>query len=221
MHRHNKLLFNELTRSANAENAVAMKAYMKNQFEFLGIPTPERRIIFKDHVKHSVIKSEHQLEVIIKELWMLPEREFQYCAMEILLYYKKLWQQQIIELIEYLLTNKSWWDTVDFLAYDCAGNYFKMFTGKIKTITGRWNRSENFWLQRTSLLFQKSYKEDTDTTLLSDYILHLASSKEFFIQKAIGWILREYAKTNPEWVKDFVSKNKLAPLSQREAMKHL
>jgi 3-methyladenine DNA glycosylase AlkD len=76
------------------------------------------------------------------------------------------------------------------------------------------------WLQRSSLLFQKNYKKDTDTKLLKEYILQLAPSKEFFIQKAIGWILREYAKTNPQWVQAFTNENTLAPLSKREALKH-
>src|SRR5438067_4851771 len=127
----------------------------------------------------------------------------------------------MIELIEGCITTKSWWDTVDPLSYDVAGSYFKMFRNQINTITGSWNRSENMWLQRSSLLFQKSYKKDTDTILLSTYILTLASSTEFFIQKAIGWILREYAKTNAAWVQKFVTEHKLAPLSKREAMKHL
>ena len=70
-------------------------------------------------------------------------------------------------------------------------------------------------------MFQKSYKKDTDTELLSKYILNCNKSKEFFIQKAIGWSLREYAKTNPSWVKEFVNNNTLAPLSKREALKHI
>lgn len=220
MHAYTRSLVNALAPLANTEKALAMKSYMKNQFEFLGIQTPERRKIGKHQLKQNTIQDERELKIILKELWMLPQREFQYCAIEILLYYKKFWQQEIIEVIEYLLTTKSWWDTVDFVASDIAGSYFKMFPAQIKKVTGRWNNSTNFWLQRTSLLFQKSYRKDTDRDLLADYIVHLAGSKEFFIQKAIGWVLREYAKTNPAWVKDFVNKNKLASLSQREATKH-
>ena len=215
-----KNLITELWGLADVEKAVAMKAYMKNQFKFLGIPTPERRKILKEHLKQNLIKDEPGLNDVVKELWMLPEREFQYCSMETLLFYKRLWQQGTIEVIECLITGKSWWDTADFIAYDCAGTYFKMFPDSIKSITGRWNHSNHIWLQRSSLLFQKSCKKMTDTQLLSKYILHIASSKEFFIQKAIGWILREYAKTDAEWVRNFVKNNTLAPLSQREAMKH-
>jgi len=211
----------ELAKSANAENALAMKAYMKNEFEFLGIPTPERRKILKHFISVYNINNERELILIVKELWMNAEREFQYCAIDILMKFKKLWSINTIEIIEYCLISKSWWDTVDPLSYDCAGSYFKLNPSKIIEITGKWNRSENMWLKRSSLLFQKSYKDDTNTHILSEYILRLAFSKEFFIQKAIGWILREYAKTNAEWVKKFVSLHKLAILSQREALKHL
>src|SRR5437868_5397402 len=99
MHSYTQSLVTKLAPSADAEKAVAMKAYMKNQFEFLGVPTSGRRKIFKDHLKENAITSEHQLAVIVKELWMLPEREFQYCAMETLAHYKKFWHQEIIELI--------------------------------------------------------------------------------------------------------------------------
>lgn len=214
-------LIDELAKSANAENAVAMKAYMKNQFSFFGIKTPERRQILKEYIKGRVIINKTELNGIIKELWTQPERELQYCAIEILIAYKKLWTEDTIELIEYCLTNKSWWDTVDPLACDCAGTYFKINPSTIIDITDKWNRNENKWLQRSSLLFQKSYKNETDRNLLAKYILHLASSTDFFIQKAIGWILREYARTNPDWVRKFVSETKLATLSQREALKHL
>jgi 3-methyladenine DNA glycosylase AlkD len=221
MHSFHKLLIDKLTRSENSENAKAMKAYMRNQFDFLGIPTPERRTILKESIKSDALKDPHLLQEIVIELWNMPQREYQYCAIEILLFYKKLWTRETIKVIEFCLTAKSWWDTVDPLAYDCAGTYFKFFPDKINSITYSWNSSANLWLQRSSLLFQKSYRKDTDLVILSTYILHVASSKEFFIQKAIGWVLREYAKTNAEWVIEFVNKNKLAPLSQREALKHL
>jgi len=154
-------------------------------------------------------------------LWQQPQRELQYCAIDLLLSYHSLWHQDTIILIAKLITNKSWWDSVDPLAYDCAGRYFSQFPSVISNVTAQWNTSENIWLQRSSLLYQKSYKKSTDTTLLSQYIINLAGSKEFFVQKAIGWILREYAKTDEAWVKNFVSKNKIAPLSRREALKHL
>jgi 3-methyladenine DNA glycosylase AlkD len=220
MHPYVQSLLQTLSKKVNGEKAGWMKAYMKNQFEFSGIQTPERRKICKEHAKQYVLDNPEEVKEIVKGLWAQPEREFQYCAMEILLCNKKLWHADFVDLIEYLVVTKSWWDTVDFLAADCAGTYFKLFPAHLSSITATWNHSNNMWLQRSSLLFQKNYKKDTDTKLLKEYILQLAPSKEFFIQKAIGWILREYAKTNPQWVQAFTNENTLAPLSKREALKH-
>jgi 3-methyladenine DNA glycosylase AlkD len=118
--------------------------------------------------------------------------------------------------IHYLTITKSWWDTVDTLVSDCSGSYFKMFSEFIRSITGRWNTSENMCLQRSSLLFQKSYKKYTDNTLLSSYISHPASPKKCFIQKAIGWVLSEYARTNLEWVRCLPGQHHLAPLTREK-----
>ena len=151
----------------------------------------------------------------------MPEREWQYFGIELLMHYKKQWKISTIKLVEYGITHKSWWDTVDYIADAWAGEYFKLFPQRIITVTGKWNQSNHMWLQRCSLLFQKKYKKSTDTKLLGRYIIQLSGSKEFFIRKAIGWILREYAKTDPEWVKKFVASTELSPLSRREALKNL
>lgn len=124
-------------------------------------------------------------------------------------------------MMEFCLTHKSWWDSVDHIASEWLGSYFKQFPEKIAAVTGKWNRSDNIWLQRSSIMFQKSYKKDTDTVLLASYILHCKDSDEFFIRKAIGWALREYSKTDPGWVKKFVQQQALSPLSKREALKRI
>lgn len=206
---------------ANKTRAEGTKAYLLNQFEFYGIPMAERRKMCKDFIKANPLSSISEVEKIIKEAWKLPEREWQYFAIELLEHYKKQWKTSTIKIIEYCVTHKSWWDTVDAIADAWAGEYFKLFPQQIISVTGKWNQSDNMWLQRSSLLFQKKYKQNTDTRLLAKYIQHLTSSNEFFIRKAIGWILREYAKTDPLWVKKFVDANVLSPLSRREALKHL
>lgn len=120
-----------------------------------------------------------------------------------------------------MITHKSWWDTIDFIASNLVGAYFKHFPEvKVNTIK-KWLASENIWKQRTALLFQLKYKDQLDTSLLKYIIISLLGSDEFFINKAIGWILREYSKTNPEWVLSFTAENKLDKLSQREALKWL
>jgi 3-methyladenine DNA glycosylase AlkD len=205
---------------ANGERAVGAKAYMRNQFEFIGIATPQRRKVCKEFMKQIGLLKHDDLQEAVKELWQLPEREYQYCAIELIAFNKKVWNEKVIELIEHCIVQKSWWDTVDFICTECVSPYFKIFSTKQKEITNGWNKSTNIWLQRSSLLAQKGYKKNTDTEMLSEYIIHLSKSKEFFIQKAIGWMLREHARVDAEWVINFVSTHELAPLSKREALKH-
>ncbi len=217
-----KDIIKAFTANANPEIAAGAKAYLRNQFEFVGIKTPLRRALKTAIFKQHSFSTEKELIACAKELWELPEREYQYVAIELVAKHKKLWTIEIISFFEYLITSKSWWDSVDTVFSLHLGPYFKLYTQQIIPITERWNTTEdNFWLQRCSIMFQKSYKKDTDTVLLSKYILHCSKSKEFFLQKAIGWSLREYAKTNPLWVTEFVENHVLAPLSKREALKHL
>ena len=130
-------------------------------------------------------------------------------------------EKERIDLYEFMLLNKSWWDTVDFIASNLVGVHFQKYPDLIYPVTEKWMNSGNIWLQRTSLLFQLKYRQKTDVKLMSDYIQRLQGSKEFFINKAIGWILREYSKTDAEWIKKFVGNHQLAPLSKREALKWL
>ena len=122
-------------------------------------------------------------------------------------------------MLEFIITNKSWWDTVDFIASHLVGNYFKKYPDKIEEYINKWMLSKNIWLQRTALLFQLKYKVALNPVLLENIIKQFLYSKEFFINKAIGWILREYSKTNPQWVINFVKKYPLHNLSKREALR--
>lgn len=207
----------------NSERAEWSRAYMLHQFDFLGIVTAERRKISKEWMKVNAMNDWEQVELIVSECWDMKQREYQYFAVELMAFYKKIWQPKVIVLFEKCLTEKSWWDSVDHLASECLSDYFKKFPEQITPITNKWNTSSNIWLQRSSIMFQKPYKKDTNTVLLSKYILNCCHSKEFFVQKAIGWSLREFAKTNPIWVKEFVAKHEteLAKLSKKEALKHL
>jgi 3-methyladenine DNA glycosylase AlkD len=222
MHKYLQPVYSEFKENANAEYAEGMKAYMLHQFTYFGIKAPLRDQISKAYLKTNQLNGWAELENIVKECWLLPEREMLYFAIDILGYHKKLWKpSSSIKLIEFCLTSMSWWDSVDGIASDWLGYYFKTFPEQIIPITGKWNQSKNIWLQRSSIMFQKTYKQSTDTALLSKYILNCSSSKEFFIQKAIGWALREYSKTDGDWVLAFVAKHPLAPLSKREALKRL
>ena len=211
----------EFKKKADKEKAKWMQAYMLNQFPFFGLQTPERRKLCKDHYRQYPVKDLKELEAIVKECFQLEEREFQYFGVELFSFHKQLWKPSSVKLMEYCLLQKSWWDSVDHIASEWLRPYFKLFPEQIEPITSKWNQSKNIWLQRSSILFQKAYKKETDTARLSKYILNCKHSKESFIQKAIGWALREYSKTDPKWVKVFVKQNKLAPLSAREALKRI
>lgn len=213
-----KKLYDLFKSNRNDLNAAPMKAYMKNHFEFFGVKATERRMIVKKFiVDHGLPENKTEF---IKLCWSCPEREMQISGMEILYKMKKNIKREDIELLEFMIINKSWWDSVDFIAANNVGHYFFTFPEEIKNIKGVWSQSENIWLNRTCILFQLKYKEYTDFKLLQTFIHRHKYSKEFFIQKAIGWALRQYAKTSPKEVRSFVAETELKPLSRREALKH-
>jgi 3-methyladenine DNA glycosylase AlkD len=155
------------------------------------------------------------------DCWSRPEREFQYFAMELAGRQARKAELCRVDLYEYMVLQKSWWDTVDYIASNLVGVHFKRFPDATGPYTERWMDSGNMWLQRTVILFQLKYRTDTDLELLTRNIERLYGSREFFINKAIGWILREYSKTDPGWVLAYVGSHatRLAPLSKREALK--
>ncbi len=204
---------------ADADNAFWMCKYMREKYPFLGVKKPERYEVFK-HLYKQYGSSEDWFEVS-SQLFAMPEREFQYVAMDYVKLAKKSWDKRVPALCEQWVGEDSWWDVVDNLAPQILGPYFLQFPGERDVWIQRWMDSGNFWLQRFCLVFSLGYKDKTDTVLLAKTIQALSGSKEFFIQKAIGWALRQYARTDPEWVMDFVGNNALAPLSKREALKHL
>jgi len=201
------------------DNAVPMAKYMKNRFSFLGIKTPLRRELLKVFYKENGKPEIKDLKKIILELWELPEREYQYFAIGLLRKFSKKLPAEFIELYEHLIITKSWWDSVDGIASWLVGEHFKKYPEIRNEYIDKWMKSGNMWLQRTCLLFQLNYKQDTDVMLMGHLIVSLADSQEFFIRKAIGWILREYSKTDPQAVINFVENNELSPLSKREAYK--
>ncbi|MEY2894870.1 MAG: hypothetical protein RIS42_589 [Bacteroidota bacterium] len=203
----------------NPENAYWMRWYMREQYPFIGIKKPERTVVFKAIYKEHG-RGEDWFEVC-SELFALPEREFQYAAMEYMLKAKKCWDSRIPELIDRWVDAKTWWDVVDVLAPKVLSEYFMLFPEQRDKWVALWMKSPIFWHQRLCILFQLNYKAKTDLVLLSQVILALNTSKEFFIQKAIGWALRQYARTDADWVRDFVEANSLMPLSKREALKHI
>jgi len=221
MNKYLNTLESEFSKEANGKIALEQKAYMRNQFEFLGIKTPIRRKIQKAFLVKKYLPPKSDLEQIIRTLWLKPEREYQYYAQELAQKYVKQLEIEDIELFEFMITTKSWWDTIDIIAVKLVGEYLKEYPEQINKIITKWIISENMWLQRTAILFQLQYRNDLDTELLSVIINKLKGTDEFFINKAIGWVLRQYSRTNPEWVISFVEKTELDKLSRKEALRLL
>ena len=183
----------------NAEQARMMSAYMKNNFPFLGIPKPRRAELQKEFLG----LAKKQIEV------------------EYLRVLNNILQKSDIDRIKTLIITKSWWDTVDSLAENITGVLCAKDTELIQSHLISWAKSDNIWLVRIAILFQLKYKDKTDAPLLAQIIDQNSDSKEFFVAKAIGWALREYSKTNKEWVRSFLQSHNLQPLSVREAVKYL
>lgn len=202
------------------QRAVGMAAYMKNQFSFLGISRPDRSLLQKDFIKRVRRQGEVDWQDVYR-LWDLPEREFQYLAIDYLVALKDSLQPEDIYHLQTLILMKSWWDTVDKLAAIPVGSICLQHPEVVQNCLLPWADSDNIWLARTAILYQLKFKSSTDTEVLSSIIEKNTNSKEFFINKAIGWALREYSKTDREWVREFVNTHTLAPLSVREASKYL
>ena len=210
--------------AANGDKTIAKgaKAYLLNQFEFYGIKTPLRRQLCKAFYKAHSIEDHTELAKLVKECFAEPQRELHYFAIELLGHHKKLWSIKTLLLIEWMITHKSWWDSVDSTNTHVISKFFLLHPEHIETYTHKWNQSSNKWLIRMSILFQLTYKSKTNTALLTKYIENSQLHEDFFVRKAIGWALRAYAYSNKKWVTQFVKDHpSLSNLSKREALKHL
>lgn len=211
-------LFNH---SANADSALTMKAYMKNRFEFLGLKRPERDLIQKELFKEFKINNAHELEHVVRALWKLPFREYHYLACDLLAINKKKYKDLTIEFLDFLITTNSWWDTVDMISTNVVGGYYLHHKKEYVHDLIPWAKSTDFWKRRACIIFQLKYKKETDTVWLSNRILENNDSKDFFLQKAIGWALRQHSQVDAKWVIDFTENHPLKPLSKREALRLL
>ncbi|MFS4492487.1 DNA alkylation repair protein [Maribacter sp. 2308TA10-17] len=209
----------EFEKNANPKIAVEQKAYMRGQFEYYGIKTAQRREIQKPFLVKQFLPKKTDAIQIVKVLWNKPQRDYHYVAQELMLKYSSQMKEEDMAIFEFMVTHKSWWDTVDFIATKLMGAYLKKYPEKRRHYLEKWLKSGNIWLQRSALLFQLKYKEELDTELLAFTITRLLGSNEFFINKAIGWVLRDYSRVNPEWVLDYVHNKPLSSLSRREAIR--
>lgn len=208
--------------NSNPENALAMAKYVRNHFVFFGIKTDDRRQLF------NTLCNENQLEIsenprpIALSLYAKPQRELQYCAIEILVkQLKENYKKKDIQLIEKFIITNTWWDSVDTIAKYILGAYLLEFPLETEKVIKRFSNSDNMWVNRSAIIFQLGYKQKTNFEILKSECEKHKYSNEFFIQKAIGWALREYAKTNPLAVQHYVNNTNLKPLSTKEALKNI
>lgn len=209
-------------KESNRELAVPMENYMKNNFSFLGIKTEKRRAIFKSIYEQNKVEIKSNFRIIAWELFQMKEREFHQVAIDLLV--KELKKNYILEdikLIEKLIVTNSWWDSVDTIAKYILGGYLLQFPLETLKVIERFSNSKNMWLNRSAILFQLSYKEKTNFEILISECEKHKHSNEFFIQKAIGWALRDYSRFNPTGVTTYVNSTNLKPLSSREALRLL
>ncbi len=209
----------EFEKKKDLENAFNQKKYMKNLFDFYGMKSPERRPLFRQHWREFGAPEIENIEEFVEICWAKKERDWQYFAMETMFKIRKQWTPDMLDVWEYMITHKSWWDTVDYMASNLVGTWLQKYPEQTSLVSNKWNNSDNIWLIRTSILFQLKYKGKTDMELLFKNIRPHVYSNEFFIQKAIGWALREYGKTNPDAVVQFCRETQLKPLSKREALR--
>jgi 3-methyladenine DNA glycosylase AlkD len=219
----------QLAALAQPQKAPAMAAYMQHHFAFLGVAAPARRQACKPLIKALKACTAAQLFSLVEQLWALPEREYQYLAIDLLAqHYRQLSMQDIPQLLQ-LVQNKSWWDSVDALASIIGDVLLAQRSMQMSTQADcqcgmdAALQHPNFWLRRVAILHQLGWREATDVARLFSYAKTLAPEQEFFIRKAIGWALRDYARHDPEAVRGFLvaERTHLSALSYREASKHL
>lgn len=202
--------------------AVAMARYMKGLFPYAGVPAPAVERLVREALAGLAAPAHDDVVAASLRLWTLSEREYQYVACGLLARNVKRCDARLLDTVQELVTTKSWWDTVDTLAANVAGPLVLAHAGLAAEMDD-WARSENIWLARTAILHQLRYKGRTDAARLFRYCADRCGDREFFIRKAIGWALREYSKTDPNAVVEFVAAQRdgLSPLSRREALKWL
>lgn len=211
----------ELARHANKARAAASKAYVRDLFDYYGLTTPQRREVQKKFHDAVTLPPFELVPEIVKALWDKPERECQYFAMDLYEKYKKQFTKKDVPVFEYMIRNKSWWETVDFVSPKLIAALHLKHPELQEENCKRWMKSNHMWLMRAAIIHQNLYKKKTNEKLLFDCIRQCTDHEDFFIRKAIGWSLRQYARTNPGAVKKFVKATPMSELSRKEALKHV
>lgn len=210
----------EFSARANEEKANYLVGYMRNQFLFYGLQTPERRAIYHNFLKDEKKKKEVDWK-LLDQAWDEEQRELQYFACDYLLAMKKYIAFDDLAKIERFVRTKQWWDTIDSLIK--IYGYVGLTDNRVYDLMLKWSQDPDFWVRRVAIEHQLLRKKKMNTALLQKIIENNLDSQEFFINKAIGWALRDYSKTNPDWVRNFIELHRehLAKLSIKEGSKYL
>jgi 3-methyladenine DNA glycosylase AlkD len=213
----------EFCKQANAKKAKEMAAYMKTTMPFYGVQKPDRLPVFKELTSKFRPSTQKEYEANVLSLWNQKHREEKYAALEYATYFKPFICQESMPLYERLIREGAWWDFVDVIAIHLVGTVLLDDRRPTQKMLDHFVQDEDMWIRRTAILAHNRHKEETDAAKLFKHCLLLAPEKEFFIRKAIGWALREYAYTAPQAVRRFVKENneQLSPLSVREALKRI
>ncbi|WP_332663544.1 DNA alkylation repair protein [Aeromicrobium sp.] len=208
--------------AADAGRAPGMQAYMKSPMPFRGVPMPSVRAITKAAARAHPLLTVDELETAVRTLWDEAEfREERYAASALLATKIGAGRLELVPLYEHLATTGAWWDHVDDLAHRVA-ELHDAHPIETAAIARRWSTADDVWLRRLAIISQLGRRDRVDPALLAEVIEPNIADREFFVRKAIGWALREYARVEPEWVRGFVAEHDaLSALSKREALKHL
>ncbi len=215
-------LRDDLEAAADPDRAKQMAAYLRDQFAVFGVATPERRSIQKPLLVASAASSQAELLDFAEACWAEDEREFQYVAVDVLRKRAGTLELDDLSRVRGLIVERSWWDTVDPLAIHVVGALVRA-NAELSRSMDEWIVDPHLWVARTAMLHQLMWKADTDPERLARYVRLQAGHPDFFMRKAIGWALRQYARTDPDAVRSLVGEldGALSGLSKREALKHL
>lgn len=212
-----------LAEEANPRDAISMAAYMKTEQPFYGVKTPPRRAIAREIAQRFSPVTVRDYEAAVWALWELPHREEQYLAVDVARLWSSFIEPPRLPLYRRMIRDGAWWDTVDAIAAKLVGRLVREHRKRLSPVMHAWIDDGDMWIRRSALICQLGHKADTDAAMLFEFCRRRAHEQEFFIRKAIGWALREYARTDPAAVRSFVAEmgEELSGLSRREATKHL
>ncbi len=216
----------DLEAAGDPERAVQQQAYMKSEMPFHGVASPDLKRLLRPHLAAYAPADRAAWERDVREVWDgASHREERYAAIALARHrVARPWQDpDTLRLHRHLVVTGAWWDLVDVVAAHLVGGVLHGHRAAATPVVRGWSRDDDLWLRRTAVLAQLRHREDTDTALLAEVVEANLDDPSFWLRKAIGWALREQARTDPEWVRDHVAAwgDRLSGLSRREALKHL